>query len=61
MYREIEHVSGNLYELKAKPSMEEFFDMAIRGEVTLAPDDQDIILHPGKPEGIEATGRYEGQ
>lgn len=52
MYRKIEHVSGNLYELKAKPSMEEFFNAAIRGEITLVPADADNIYHPGEPMGI---------
>lgn len=52
MYRKIEHVSGNLYELKVRPSMDEFFDAAIRGELTLEPVGKDIICDHGEPTGI---------
>lgn len=55
MDRKITHVSGNMYKLVAKPSIEEFFEAAIHGELDLELAKENIIYNPGKPTGITLT------
>ncbi len=52
MERKIVHVRDNVYKLEAKPSIDEFFDATIRGELRLSPVKENITVIPGTPTGI---------
>lgn len=49
MERKIVRVRDNVYELVAKPSMEDFFDAMISGELQLSLAKEDSIYRPGEP------------